>query len=161
MALEIERKFLLLSDAWRAQASHSVTIRDGVLLSDVGGKLRVRISDDLATLTYKGPRLGFTRHEYEYPFPRAEAEEMMALMARGRVLTKRRSFVPLGGLVWSVDEYDAPLGDVTLAEVELPSESHPLILPDWAGAEITGDPAWRKSALLVRALSAVIKASPG
>ncbi len=161
MALEIERRFLLRSDGWRALVTGQVAIRDGLLLSDVGGKLRVRVTDGQATLTRKGPRLGFTRHEYEYPIPLAEAEEMMALLARGRILTKRRSFVPVGDLVWSVDEYDDPLRDVILAEVELPSEAHPLPLPDWAGEEITDDPAWRRSALLVRALATVIKPSLG
>lgn len=165
MALEIERKFLLRSHAWRALVHETQLIRDGLLLSDVGGKLRVRILDQRATLAFKGPRIGFTRHEYEYPIPLEEAEEMMILLARGRVLTKRRHLVMLDGLTWEIDEYDAPLADVALAEVELPSEGHPLILPDWVGQEITGDPNWRKSALLARALARtapnVTKPSPG
>lgn len=161
MALEIERKFLLRSDAWRAQVSETVSIRDGLLLSDVGGKLRVRIQDNRASLAFKGPRIGFSRQEYEYSVPLEEAEEMMVLLARGRILSKRRSLVAANGLVWEVDEYAPPLQDVTLAEVELPSEAHPLILPDWVGEEITGDPAWRKSALLARALARTATALAG
>lgn len=159
MSREIERKFLLRSDDWRDLATRRFWIRDALLLSERGSKLRVRIVDDQATLTFKGPRLGFTRQEYEYPIPLAEAEEIVATLAIGRVLTKTRHIVPFGGLTWEIDHYDAPLQDVILAEVELPQESHPLILPDWVGAEVTGDPSWRKQTLLARAQAFVTKAS--
>lgn len=138
-------------------------IRDGLLLTGGGGKLRVRICDERAVLTVKGPRKGLARHEFEYPVPLSDAEDMISSLAMGRILSKWRFLVPFGGLVWEVDRYEAPLEGVTIAEVELPREDYPLVLPSWAGDEITGDPKWRKIALLAKAqelaLASVTKAS--
>lgn len=159
MNREIERKFLVRSEAWRKLVVSEIRIKDALLLSEQGSKLRLRIVGNAATLTFKGPRLGITRQEYEYAIPIDEAREMMSTLSRGRILTKRRFLVPDAGLVWEIDHYDPPLQDVILAEIELPHEDHPLILPDWLGAEVTGDPLWRKQTLLGRALAGVTKAS--
>lgn len=159
MNREIERRFLLRSDAWRMLVVGEIWIKDALLLSEQGAKLRLRIVGDDATLAFKGPRLGFTRQEYEYPIPISEAQEMMTTLSRGRILTKRRYFVPFAGMLWEIDHYDPPLQDVIVAEVELPEESYSLTLPDWVGEEVTGDPLWRKQTLLGRALASVTEAS--
>jgi CYTH domain-containing protein len=67
--VEIERKFLVTNDAWRLSAVGSVSIRDGLIASYEGRKVRVRIAGDTATLAVKGPRTGITRPEFEYEIP--------------------------------------------------------------------------------------------
>jgi adenylate cyclase len=77
MALEIERKFLVADDSWRHSAARRVHIRDGLVATDNGRKVRIRISDESATIAVKGPRAGITRAEFEYAIPPSDAEEIM------------------------------------------------------------------------------------
>jgi len=69
MPLEIERKFLVKHDGWKSHCVRSVRIRDGLLASSNGCKVRVRISDTRATLAVKGPEVGISRPEFEYEIP--------------------------------------------------------------------------------------------
>jgi CYTH domain-containing protein len=64
MAKEIERKFLVKGDAWRALAK-GTTYRQGYLNSAKERTVRVRTAEDKAFLTIKGLTLGATRAEYE------------------------------------------------------------------------------------------------
>ena len=77
MAIEIERKFLLVSDAWRALISRSETFRQGYLSNTKRASVRVRIADDMATLNIKGMTLGVQRAEYEYTLPLPDAMELL------------------------------------------------------------------------------------
>ena len=43
MPLEIERKFLIEHDGWKASRTRSIRIRDGLIASENGRKVRVRI----------------------------------------------------------------------------------------------------------------------
>ncbi len=155
MALEIERKFLLASDAWKPLVVKSLRITDGILMSADGRKLRVRLIDGRASLTFKGRREGLSREEVELPL---DVEQALLLLDRhcdGPALIKTRHLVPWADLVWEVDIYDSPLQGVMLAEVELPAADHPVTLPDWIGAEVTGDPAWRKVNMVAASLGNV------
>lgn len=155
MALEIERKFLVASDAWKPLVVKSLRITDGILMSADGRKLRVRLIDGRATLTFKGRREGLVREEVELPLDAEQALLLLDHHCNGPNLTKTRHLVPLADLVWEVDIYDSPLQGVILAEVELPAADHPVTLPDWIGAEVTGDPAWRKVNMVAASLGTV------
>src|SRR5262249_8596370 len=72
--IEIERKFLIANDAWKQSVVGTVNIRDGLIASYRSRKVRVRISDQIAVITIKGPRSGIARAEYEYEIPLADAE---------------------------------------------------------------------------------------
>ena len=148
MPVEIERKFLLAGTAWRGLVTQSLHITDGLLIQSEGRKLRVRLTDDRATLTFKGRRDGFAREEVELPLDIHQARTLLAQHCEGQILSKTRHLVPWNGLSWEIDIYHAPLQGVTLAEVEVPVADYALTLPDWIGAEVTGDPAWRKINML-------------
>ena len=63
MGVEIERKFLLRSDAWRAQVARSQRMSQAYL----GGErasVRVRIAGDKALLNIKSRESGHTRQEF-------------------------------------------------------------------------------------------------
>lgn len=160
LAREIERKFLVRTDAWQAQVVRRSHITDGVLLSSGDRKLRVRIRDEVATIAFKGAREGLARDEFEYVIPLADAQHLLTQQCRGRVLTKMRHEVPHNGFVWEVDVYDFPLEGVILAEVELQQENVEVLLPDWLGDEVSGQPRYRKQNMLDErlALSAKIRA---
>jgi hypothetical protein len=79
MAKEIERKFLVKSDAWLARSEASITIVQCYLAVTAERSIRVRISNgDKARLTLKfGSDLN-VRDEFEYDIPLDEAREMQA-----------------------------------------------------------------------------------
>jgi CYTH domain-containing protein len=148
VATEIERKFLVSSDGWKRAAVRAARIRDGLVAIDNGRHARVRILDDSATIALKGPLEGMGRYEYEYGIPLADAEEMLHTMCDGRILEKRRHYVPHAGLTWEVDVYDGILDGVVIAEVELDRADREVPLPDWVGREVTGDARFSKHRML-------------
>ena len=78
---EIERKFLVRSDAFMAQATGKHEIEQGYLCRDKGRTIRVRISDERAFLTIKSSLLreGLARFEWEKEITPEDAREMMKL----------------------------------------------------------------------------------
>lgn len=121
--------------------------------------MRVRITDDMATLAIKGPRSGLSREEYEYPIPVEDAVALLDRHCTGGVLEKTRFFVPAGDLVWEVDVYSGILSGVVIAEIELPAEDAPFERPSWVGAEVTGREEYRKMNMLDMRVGTGIAAS--
>jgi adenylate cyclase len=149
MGIEIERKFLVAGEGWRAAAGQGVPMRQGYLAA--GGadqpSVRIRIAGDAAFLTIKGPG-SLTRAEFEYPIPLDDAEAMLAL-CRLAILAKTRFPVRHAGYLWTVDDFCGPaaLAGLVLAEIELPDTATDPPLPPWLGAEVTGDPKFSNAAL--------------
>jgi adenylate cyclase len=152
--VEIERKFLVANDEWRLSAVRSVSIRDGLIAAYAGRKVRVRISEDIATVAIKGPRTGIVRPEFEYEIPIADAEKMLSTVCGDQTLEKQRFFVEDTGATWHVDVYGGILQGVVIAEIELEQETHELILPPWIGKEVTGDSFYKKINMRDRAVKA-------
>jgi CYTH domain-containing protein len=151
--VEIERKFLVANDEWRLSAIHSVSIRDGLIASSEGRKVRVRISGDIATIAIKGPRTGIVRPEFEYEIEIADAERMLSTVCGGSTLEKQRFVVEDTGATWYVDVYGGILQGVVIAEIELKQETQELTLPPWIGREVTGDPVYKKTNMRDRVLT--------
>ena len=127
MSVEIERKFLVVGNDWKSQTNRKIHIRDGLLSYSDARKVRVRIADDVATLTIKSKKSKIANFECEYPIPILDAEHLLKYECDGSVLSKVRHFVAVGDLTWEVDVYEALLDGIVLAEVELPSEESPLM----------------------------------
>lgn len=87
MGREIERKFLVANDGWRAAARPGVSIRQGYLSSDPGRTVRVRVAGEEAFLTIKGPAAGASRDEFEYAIP---PDDGAALLGSARPRSWRR-----------------------------------------------------------------------
>jgi adenylate cyclase len=145
MAAEIERKFLVIGDAWQPD-SEGVKITQGYLSRDPDRTLRVRIAGERAWLTVKGRSKGITRAEFEYEVPLADAREMLNLCLPG-MIAKTRHRVPHAGHVWEVDVFHGENAGLVLAEVELADETDSPELPPWLGAEVSADPRYFNSCL--------------
>jgi len=145
MAREIERKFLLKSDAWRSRVG-GVTYRQGYLSTVPERTVRVRLAGAHAFLTVKGITKGHSRLEFEYPVPVADAEEMLAL-CEGPLVEKTRYEIPHAGKTWQVDEYHGDNHGLILAEIELTSEDEKFEVPEWIGTEVSGDSRYYNSNL--------------
>lgn len=153
MGIEIERKFLVAGDDWRAAAHAVVPMAQGYI-NDMGAmdrgeqkaSVRVRIQGDEAFLNLKSRELGHTRQEFDYRIPVDDARALLALCVGGLV-DKRRHLVRHGGHLWEVDEF---LGDNTglvVAEIELDHADEAFERPDWLGSEVTDDPRYYNLAL--------------
>ncbi|MCP1661003.1 CYTH domain-containing protein [Neisseria perflava] len=138
MSVEIERRFLLQNDAWRAAASAPKTLRQGYLSVEKERTIRVRIVGDKAWLTLKGYISDVSRSEFEYEIPLADAETMMATMCPFK-MEKYRYLVDYQGFRFEIDEYFGDNAPLVVAELELPSEDTPFPRPDWLGEEITSE----------------------
>lgn len=151
MGIEIERKFLVASDGWRAHVRESHILRQGYLTSGGAGvTVRVRSIDDRqGFITIKCGGSVLERAEFEYEIPAGDAAQMLAL-SPGGLIEKRRHELDLPGGDWVVDEFLGRHQGLLLAEVELDSPTATLDLPPWLGEEVTGDPRYYNSSLALR-----------
>ena len=156
MGIEIERKFLVTSDDWRAAAHAVIPMAQGYINDTAAmesgaqkASVRVRIQGGEAYLNIKSRELGHTRQEFEYPVPVNEARELLALCVGG-LIDKRRYLVQHDGLLWEVDEFLGDNAGLVVAEVELESPDQVFAKPDWAGAEVTDELRYYNLALASR-----------
>jgi adenylate cyclase len=156
MPIEIERKFLVTGDGWRAAAHAVVPMAQGYLNDSasldsgaMNASVRVRIAGDEAFLNLKSRQIGHTRQEFDYPIPPADARALLALCVGG-CIEKRRHLVRHGGHLWEVDEFLGDNAGLVVAEVELGHADEAFERPDWLGAEVTDDPLYYNLALATR-----------
>lgn len=143
MGIEIERKFRVEGDGWRAAAERVQPMAQGYLNDlasvDSGAQkasVRVRIEGDRAYLNLKSREAGHTRQEFDYPVPVDDARQLLALCVGGLV-DKRRHYVRHQGHLWEVDEFLGENAGLVVAEIELDSADEAFARPDWLGSEVT------------------------
>ena len=148
MAQEIERKFLVLDDSYKHEAYHSYHIQQGYICSDRGRSVRIRIRDEEAFITIKGPSLdgGLSRYEFEQPIPLDDARQLMTLCEPGTI-DKTRWLVRSGRHTFEVDEFHGDNEGLVVAEVELTSVGDEPEMPRFIGREVTGDRRYYNSQL--------------
>lgn len=159
MGIEIERKFLLAGDGWRAAAHKVVPMAQGYLndlaIVDSGAmqaSVRVRIEGDAAFLNIKSREAGPRRQEFDYAIPVADARALLALCVGGRI-EKRRHYAEHAGHLWEIDEFLGDNAGLVVAEIELGGVDEVFAKPDWAGAEATHAQRYYNLALASRPYS--------
>jgi adenylate cyclase len=147
MAIEIERKFLVRSEAWRSYAVGEASIRQAYLASGERSTTRVRIKNNKeANVTIKSKRAELRRLEIEYPISVFDAEALLSLRHSG-LIEKTRFTVPSGEHVWEIDVFRGDNTGLVVAEIELHHEDEPFDRPSWLGAEITGQSQYYNGSL--------------
>ena len=151
MAQEIERKFLVLDDSFKHEAFSKSHIQQGYICSERGRTVRVRIRDERAYLTIKGPSEngGLSRYEFEREIPLEDARQMMQFCEPG-IIDKTRWLVKSGKHTFEVDEFFGDNEGLVVAEVELAYEDEPYEKPHFIGKEVTGDRRYYNSCLCVK-----------
>ena len=149
MAQEIERKFLVKNNSYKAMAFASSRIVQGYICSGRGRTVRVRIRGQKGYLTIKGPAdaQGLGRYEWEKEISLEEAQELMKLCEPG-MIDKIRYLVQSGKHVFEVDEVYGENEGLTIAEVELSAKDESYEKPDFIGDEVTGDVRYYNSFLM-------------
>ena len=126
--LEIERKFLVKGDDYKRLAFDKSHIQQGYICSGNGRTVRVRIRDEQAFLTIKGPSLNG-----------GEAAQDLLKLCEPGMIDKTRWLVKSGKHIFEVDEFYGDNEGLVMAEVELGTEDEQYEKPDFIGEEVTGD----------------------
>ena len=149
MPQEIERKFLVRDDSYKAMAYKKKRIRQGYICSERGRTVRVRIQNEEGYLTIKGPSdvSGMSRYEWEHALSLQEAEDLMRLCEPG-MIDKTRYLVRSGNHIFEVDEFYGENEGLIVAEVELGTEDEAFVKPGFIGEEVTGDVRYYNSHLM-------------
>jgi CYTH domain-containing protein len=147
MAKEIERKYQVKLEAWVAQGP-GTHFKQGYLNTQKERVVRVRLEGSEAKLTIKGITTGVTRAEFEYGIPVEDAVLLLENLCEQPLIDKHRHREEHNGRLWEIDVFHGQNEGLVVAEIELASENELIILPAWAGAEISSDPRYFNSNLL-------------
>lgn len=150
MPHEIERKYLVKDDSWRAAAATRRLLDQGYLSVEPERTMRIRVSEDKAFVTIKGRKIGAAAPEFEYAIPVADAEAMFLLLPMVGRIRKMRHEIIHQGRKWEVDEFLDENRGLVVAELELGSEGEVPALPKWVGAEVTADHRYANSSLALK-----------
>lgn len=145
---EIERKFLVKSEAFKDEAFNSYHIKQGFLNSNPERTVRIRLKNEIGIITVKGKSSenGLSRFEWEKEISKPEVEALLKLCEKG-IIDKTRYEVKVGTHTFEVDEFYGDNEGLIVAEVELSSENESFKKPDWLGEEVTGDVKYYNSCL--------------
>lgn len=146
--IEIERKFLVNSNAFKTEAFTQNRIAQGYLSSVPGRTVRVRLKGNKGFLTIKGAsnESGLSRFEWEKEIPIDEATALLKLCEAG-VIDKTRFEVKFGNHIFEIDEFYGENEGLIMAEIELNSETESFEKPNWLGKEVTNDKRYYNSYL--------------
>lgn len=149
---EIERKFLVLHDGWRAQVvGEPIVMRAGYVSRRKEASIRVRFEGAQAVLTLKGQAIdaeGRERPEFNFDIPADQAEAILGSgMVDGGVIHKVRHIVQVGESRFEVDVFSHPRAGLVLAEIELTSADADFERPDWLGEEVTADGSYSNAVI--------------
>ncbi len=146
--LEIERKFLVNSEAFKPEAYRQTRIVQGFLNTHPERTVRVRIKGNRGFLTVKGisNKAGTTRTEWETEIKLLDAEALL-LLCEPTIIDKTRYEVKVGIHIFEVDVFSGENEGLIVAEVELNSENEDFLMPLWLGKEVTGDVKYYNSQL--------------
>jgi len=156
--MEIERKFLVNDDSYKALAYGRSEIIQAYIARGEGRTVRIRLRRELplengssaasddgqqlparAYLTIKGPSTdGISRYEWEREIPYNEGLELFAICQPGHI-RKTRWLVRSGKHVVEVDEFHDMNDGLVFAEIELATPDEPYLAPPFLGTEVTGD----------------------
>lgn len=146
MALEIERRFLVTGEAWRADVQWVAELQQGYLQArDDGLTTRIRLQQDgtggeQAWLTIKAVpdqvASSAARLEFEYPIPAADGEALLALSSWRLEKTRHGLSLPEGE--WVLDVFQGTNAPLVIAEVELLHPDQAISIPAWCSKELTG-----------------------
>lgn len=154
MGQEIERKFLVNDNSYKAFAQSQVYILQGYLCSVPERTVRIRIAGEAGFLTIKGigNQNGLSRFEWEQPIKLEDARALIRLCEPGMV-EKIRYKVIEGNKEIVVDEFLHNNHGLTIAEIELSSEDEAFFKPAWLGEEVTGNKKYYNSMLRLQPFS--------
>ena len=149
--VEIERKFLVVSDDFINEAFAKNRIVQAYLNSNPERTVRIRIKENKGFLTIKGKgnASGTTRLEWETEIPLLDAEKLLTICESG-IIDKIRHEVKIGNHMYEVDVFSGENEGLIVAEIELQSEDEAFEKPNWLGKEVTNDERYYNAYLSIK-----------
>jgi len=147
MPLEIERKYLIISNEYRNNSTFTKITQAYLSISDKMA-IRIRINGLQASLAIKSKVSERINREYEYNIPIDEARSIMNLDSLP-IINKVRYQVEYESHIWEVDEFHGKNDGLVIAEIELEDEFEEYKEPPWLGKEVTADTRYLNSNLAV------------
>ena len=153
MGIEIERRFLVKNDEWKSQVILSEDFSQAYLNSNLDEwAVRIRIiNQKKAYITLKSSLNELTNYEFEYQIPIQDAIELFNLSKNK--ITKTRYQLKIDKKDWVVDSFKGLNSSLTIAEIELNSESEQIQIPSWCEQEITGIKSLSNASLAEKPIS--------
>ena len=148
LMIEIERKFLVKSKAFKDEAFKETRITQGFLNTHKDRTVRIRVKGDVGFITVKGKssKDGLSRFEWEKEISIVEAEALLKL-CEPTIIDKIRYEVKMEQHIFEVDEFYGDNLGLIVAEVELETEIETFEKPSWLGEEVTGNVKYYNSLL--------------
>lgn len=150
MASEIERKFLVCGNGWKTNAG--IRVVQGYLSREKEHTVRIRLAGTKAFISVKSTTVGTTRAEFEYEIPVDDGAQLLKLCDKP-LIEKTRHIVVYADMTWEIDEFHGVNTGLIIAEIELKSEVQLFEKPPWLGIEVTEDPRYYNSNLIVHPYS--------
>ena len=147
MALEIERKFKVLSGEYK-NLGDPIYCKQGYLNLNNNPLIRIRVINDKAYLTMKGKNKGISRLEFEYEIPLNDANHMLKQYCPLPLIEKYRYHIKIKNTIWEVDEFLGENLGLVIAEVELLNEKSNFYKPSWIGEEVSNQIKYFNSKLI-------------
>ncbi len=153
MGIEIERRFLVKNEDWRSKVIFSEDFSQAYLNSNIDAwTVRIRIiNNHQSYITLKSALNGLTNYEFEYQIPIQDALELFNLSKNK--ITKTRYQLKIDEKDWVVDCFKGLNSSLTIAEIELSSESEQIQIPTWCEQEITGIKSLSNASLAKRPIT--------
>jgi adenylate cyclase len=150
--VEIERKFLVLDERWKAAVSASRRIRQGYVAEGPTLTVRIRETDGEGRLTLKSRTAGLSRLEFNLPLEVRDAARLLDEHRSGGLIEKTRHRVRWDGRDWDIDVFEGENKGLVVAEIEFDdeAEARAFVPPPWAGREVTGEERYYNARLAVR-----------
>ena len=137
MAIEIEKKFIVINNDWKNFVKDKFLIKQAYLSENNQITSRIRITSDNAYLTIKGVQINISRQEFEYKIPMNDAEQLFLLSSHQ--IFKTRYILEYLNDEWVVDVFEKNLLGLIIAEIELKTENQKFVFPTWIGEEVSSD----------------------
>ncbi|MES2971054.1 MAG: CYTH domain-containing protein [Patescibacteria group bacterium] len=151
MPVEIERKFLVPTLPDNLEEFPHKAIKQGyIVIGTDGTEVRLRDKAGKYTLTVKS-KGELSRGECESALTREQFDTFWPT-TEGRRVEKTRYEIPHGDLTIELDVYEGDLIGHVSAEIEFPTvwAADVLEVPDWLGADVTADSAYKNQNLATR-----------
>ena len=145
---EIEYKFLINKEKWaEVEKPNPQLIVQGFITKSKEKTVRIRIKNEKAFLTIKGPTKGITRTEYEYEIPVNDAEALLKEFTDQQI-RKKRYEIKVDHHLWEVDVFEGHLKGLVIAELEVQSETELFAIPSWAARNVSLDSRYYNAVLI-------------
>lgn len=136
----------------------NITHNEGVLTLSETETARIRIKNNACSkydwstnigqsfITIKGKTTSQGTPEFEYPLPLFCAHYFLKKLTKVYI-EKIRHLIKFEGKLWEVDVFINP-SDLVIAEVELSRPDEEIVIPEWVGEEVTGNPEYFNSQII-------------